>query len=662
MGSSQVAHPADHRQPTDSADQDSPAAERTGRSGTAGPAAGSPGRVRALLLELAFAVVGGIVISAALQAVLARAHIIPGNTYMPTALSTLAVGSTVLLLVVLVVRGPVRRHFDLTVPALLATITTLALALPLLGTRFYFGGLSVDQEFRTQYVTRLTSSPALADMNYAHLASFYPAGWFWLAGRFAALTGLPGWAAYKPFAIGSMAVMGAVGFVLWKQVLPRRQAALAALATALVGVIAGAEEPYAWIGAGAFAPVAIAAWHLLRCNRHRHRAGLIGLGVFLGISALTYTLYCGFFGFVVATIAGIAVVEQIRSGVRWTSALWTVVRRLLPVGITAGALALVFWGQYFVAVLHAAGRSGVAQRYLPPDSAVLPTPMLQASAFGVLCLAGTIWLLTSFRSSQIAAPLGLTAVLVYVWFGLSTVALFAHTTLLAFRLNVVLLTVLAPAGVLGALELYRRLRTRVAAEHGPRLHALAFGVVVIGAVAIAQTVPEAHAGALDRSAGDYYPSGVNARGQSDPKEPGAWNGKLQDTIAQLSGKRPTELTVLSTYTTLMTYQPYWGFQQNTPHYANPLADYPRRAAEIADWTTATSYPDLLHKLDHEVDQPPNVFVLQHKSDGLHMTLQTDIFPAYPNVFSHDVVFKPSLFQGPEFVTRDVGPYTVIVRR
>ncbi|EUA24814.1 arabinofuranosyltransferase AftA domain protein [Mycobacterium xenopi 3993] len=40
----------------------------------------------------------------------------------------------------------------------------------------------MDQQFRTEYLTRLTDSAALRDMTYQGLPPFYPPGWFWIGG------------------------------------------------------------------------------------------------------------------------------------------------------------------------------------------------------------------------------------------------------------------------------------------------------------------------------------------------------------------------------------------------------------------------------------------------------------------------------------------------
>ena len=106
----------------------------------------------------------------------------------------------------------------------LSAFSTLALAIPLEATRFYFGGSSVDNGFRLQYMTRMASSLGLADMNYPDTSPYYPGAWFWLGGRFANLLGWEGWAAYKPYALAWVAVTGVVAFTLWSVVVRRRLA------------------------------------------------------------------------------------------------------------------------------------------------------------------------------------------------------------------------------------------------------------------------------------------------------------------------------------------------------------------------------------------------------------------------------------------------------
>lgn len=60
----------------------------------------------------------------------------------------------------------------------LATFTVVTVGMPLGATKLYLFGISVDQQFRTEYLTRFTDSPALHDMTYPDMPPFYPAGWF----------------------------------------------------------------------------------------------------------------------------------------------------------------------------------------------------------------------------------------------------------------------------------------------------------------------------------------------------------------------------------------------------------------------------------------------------------------------------------------------------
>ena len=71
-----------------------------------------------------------------------------------------------------------------------SAFAVVTLAMPLGATKLYLFGISVDQQFRTEYLTRFTDSAALHDMTYIGLPPFYPPGWFWLGGRAAALTAL----------------------------------------------------------------------------------------------------------------------------------------------------------------------------------------------------------------------------------------------------------------------------------------------------------------------------------------------------------------------------------------------------------------------------------------------------------------------------------------
>ena len=97
----------------------------------------------------------------------------------------------------------------------LSAFSVVTLGMPLGATKLYLFGISVDQQFRTEYLTRLTDTAALHDMTYFGLPPFYPAGWFWIGGRIGRADRHPGWEMFKPWAITSIAVAVVVAFVLW---------------------------------------------------------------------------------------------------------------------------------------------------------------------------------------------------------------------------------------------------------------------------------------------------------------------------------------------------------------------------------------------------------------------------------------------------------------
>nr|WP_240394146.1 arabinofuranosyltransferase [Corynebacterium lactis] len=61
-----------------------------------------------------------------------------------------------------------------------AALVVAAVGLPLGSTKLWLDGLSVDQEFRTEYLTRMASEFGLHDMSYIDVASYYrPDGSSW---------------------------------------------------------------------------------------------------------------------------------------------------------------------------------------------------------------------------------------------------------------------------------------------------------------------------------------------------------------------------------------------------------------------------------------------------------------------------------------------------
>ena len=129
-----------------------------------------------------------------------------------------------------------RTHFG---PGFLASLSisalvTVSLGLPLSATKLYLHGISADQAFRTEYLTRLTDSTTLHDMAYQGMSPYYPSAWFWLGGRYANLVHLPGWEAFKPWAIISLALTASIITTLWCTIVRPDLGILIGTTTALV--------------------------------------------------------------------------------------------------------------------------------------------------------------------------------------------------------------------------------------------------------------------------------------------------------------------------------------------------------------------------------------------------------------------------------------------
>ena len=155
-----------------------------------------------------------------------------------------------------------------------SAFTVVTLGMPLGATKLYLFGISVDQQFRTEYLTRLTDSPALHDMTYLGLPSFYPPGWFWIGGRVAALTGTPAWEIYKPWAITSITIAVAVALVLWWRMIRFEYALIVTTATAAVTLAYGSPEPYSAMITVLLPPVLVLTWSGLRAGELRGKARL----------------------------------------------------------------------------------------------------------------------------------------------------------------------------------------------------------------------------------------------------------------------------------------------------------------------------------------------------------------------------------------------------
>ncbi|MGW0045111.1 galactan 5-O-arabinofuranosyltransferase [Rhodococcus sp. NPDC003348] len=536
---------------------------------------------------------------------------------------------------------------------------TVTLGMPLAATKLYLHGVSVDQEFRTEFLTRMTDTARLDDMTYADLPSFYPAGWFWVGGRVANLLGMAGWETFKPYAIASIAVAAVVALVLWSKLIRADLAVLATAATTALTLAYASPEAYSAVLVVLLPPVLVLAWGGLYRPGNVRGGGwgaVLGTGLFLGLAATFYTLYLGYAAFAVVLMAVIAAGFAVRAnGIR---AAWDPVRRLAVIAVIAGLVALIVWTPFLLALrTHSLAGSGTATHYLPESGSTLPLPMFDASLVGLLCLLGTVWLVGRASSSRRAQSLGIGVVAVYLWSLLSMAFTAAGTTLLSFRLEPVLLVLLGAAGVFGFVDFTRWIL--LASSDNPRMKAAAIAVGALGAVAFAQSIPHHLAPEINTAYTDTDGDGVRA----DQRPPGAaaYYGQVDETIlAQRPGAR-SDTVVLTADTSFLSFYPYFGFQALTSHYANPLAQFDERAAAIARWAESDSPDALIAAMDESPWRAPDVFVFRSSDDAYTLRLAQDVYPNDPNVKRYTVSFPKSLFDDPRFTTTDVGPFTVVTR-
>jgi galactan 5-O-arabinofuranosyltransferase len=546
-----------------------------------------------------------------------------------------------------------------------SAFSVVTLGMPLGATKLYLFGISVDQQFRTEYLTRLTDSAALHDMTYAGLPAFYPPGWFWLGGRVAALTGTPGWEMYKPWAITSITVAVAVALVLWWRMIRFEYALMVATATAAVALAYSSPEPYSAMITVLLPPVLVLTWSGLRSGtRSGGWAAVIGAGIFLGFAATFYTLLPAYSAFTVVLMALLLVASRWRQGVK---AALDPLGRLAVIAVIAAAIAATTWLPFLLrATRDPVSNTGSAFHYLPADGAELTFPMLQFTLLGTLCMVGTVWLVVRARSSVRAAGLAVGVLAVYLWSLLSMLATLARTTLLSFRLQPTLTVLLAAAGVFGFIEVTLALAAR------GRDHAWSRGVVPVaaavglaGAIGFSQDIPEVLRPDLTIAYTDT--DGHGQRGDRRPPGSEKYYPSIDAAITRATGKPRDETVVLTADYSFLSYYPYWGFQGLTSHYANPLAQFDKRAAAIKRWSKLKAPDQFIQALDTLPWAPPTVFLMRHggsagATSSYTLRLAEDVYPNQPNVRRYTIELNASLFDDPRFTVSTIGPFVLAVRK
>jgi galactan 5-O-arabinofuranosyltransferase len=288
---------------------------------------------------------------------------------------------------------------------------------------------------------------------------------------------------------------------------------------------------------------------------------------------------------------------------------------------------------------------------------VLTFPMLQFTLLGALCMLGTIWLIVRARSSVRAGALAVGVLTIYAWSLLSMLTTLAGTTLLSFRLQPTLTTLLAAAGAFGFVEL----SLAAAARWSRNLLPVAAAVGLAGAMAFSQDIPDVLRPDLAVAYTDT--DGQGQRGDRRPPGAEKFYPEIDAAIRSATAKPRNQTVVLTADYGFLAYYPYLGFQGLTSHYANPLAQFDRRAAAIESWEDMKSPGRFVEKLDALPWAPPAVFLMRRgANDTYTLRLAEDVYPNQPNVRRYTIELDAALFAGPHFTVKDIGPFVLAVRK
>jgi galactan 5-O-arabinofuranosyltransferase len=536
----------------------------------------------------------------------------------------------------------------------LSALSVVTLAMPLGATKLYLFGVSVDQQFRTEYLTRLTDTVVPHDMTYLGLPPYYPPGWFWLGGRLAALTGTPAWEMFKPWSIVSITAAIVVALVLWAAMIRFELALVVSTATAAATLAYAPAEPYAAIITVLLPPVFVLAWSGLRGNsRSGGWAAVVAVGLFLGMAALFYTLLLGFAAFTLVIMALLAAAAR---------RTWDPLLRVAVVGVIAGAISLLGWAPYLLAASKGVpADTGTAQHYLPSDGARLTFPMLDFTLLGALCMVGTLWLVVRARTSTRAGALAVAVLAVYAWSLLSMLTTLVGTTLLSFRLTPTLTVLLTAAGAFGFVEATLAIASRYTPRTRQRVVAAGAALGAIGAMTFTQDIPDVLRPDIVVAYTDTDGTGQRA----DRRPPGAeqYYREVDARIGEVTGRPRNETVVMTADYSFLAYYPYYGFQGLTSHYANPLAQFKERSAAIEGWATITKPDQFIAALDKLPWAAPTVFLMRHgANDTYTLRLASDVYPNQPNVRRYQLALDAALFDDPRWDVSDIGPFVLAVRK
>ncbi|MCT2338079.1 galactan 5-O-arabinofuranosyltransferase [Corynebacterium sp. p3-SID1056] len=542
----------------------------------------------------------------------------------------------------------------LTAPALVVT----SLGIPLSATRLWLDGIQVDQGFRTQFLSRMTETAGNADMNYADLPSFYPMGWFWLGGRVADLLGVPGWEVFQPWALITLAAGAAMLVPVWQKITGSLPVAcvIATFTTAVV-LTETPDEPYAAIVAMFFPAATVITYRALLGSRN----AIIFMALYLGISASLYTLFTAIAALFVVTMSVLVFFVVTRDAGPFI--------RLLIIGVSSLAIAAVTWWRYLAAALS--GNYDVqstANHFLPEEGTVFPLPFFSFSIIGLLSLLGLILIVIRAGEREVAS-LGVGIIVCYAWCLASMAATLLGTSLLGFRVEVLIIELFVTAGILAVTDIILVgldyfFPTRFNLAMNQTIIAIICIVVASACLQYVQQIPAENESHIDQAYADT--DGFGERADRFPPDAAQYYGEITELL-ESHDHHPNEAVIYTDEINYMAYNPYFGFNAFTSHYANPLGEFALRNEELIAWSQL-SWDDpaaLTGAIEDSKWAPPVAFIfrgdVEEPGEGFKTHVAHDIFPNEPNVRYEGLFFNAEAFEGDEWHVEQIGPFAVVVR-
>jgi galactan 5-O-arabinofuranosyltransferase len=492
---------------------------------------------------------------------------------------------------------------------------------------------SGDMEFRTEYVTRFASTWHLDDYTFRGLHAFYPPGWFWAAGRTAHFLDIAGWRMMAPFSIATIGAALLVAYALWRVALRPAGALSAAVGSILVlpsqqGAL-NAKVPFTtqgWYSSySCFVAVTGVAWlaaAVVTVRQPGRRGRLVALTLVGAVLALTY--YLLFIVFVLALLA----VTAIAGGDRLRA-----LKRAVAVCGGVAVLTAAFWIPLLDAVLNGSPSQG---HFAVPAFYRVSTGIGGSVALTVLAVVAIAAAVVARRSLAVrAVAAAVAAAILYQAISVLTLRLY-HEQLQPHR-AVTMMWAAYGAAVPVAYEAFRR--------HGAKV--LAAAAVAVGAIFAlgAQQGRDLASGPLTVLA--HHDAGV------------ARAGLISRFITRTTGRRPSQLTIVSADHALMVTRPYWGFLPLRARYAHPLAHAKERLAVMVSAGACRTPGCLLNQVTHSRFGRVDAMVLARDAGGYRLATDEDAIRHPRPVLLR---FRPELFASSVWAKQDFRTYTALVRR